>query len=100
MSDRSQWKMLHLLYTLPPWAEPGLSHSELLNVGIDCQPDTINPLITAGAVRQYGDRYVLSETAISILTTCVVANRRWAGKDIWVDYPKAFVIMPFSESWS
>ena len=38
MSDRSQWKMLHLLYGS---RRPSLSLSELADAGIDCYPDTI-----------------------------------------------------------
>ena len=30
----------------------------------------------------------------------VIAHRRWPGSDIRVDYPQAFVIMPFSQPWS
>ena len=44
MSDRSQWKMLHLLYTLPPSKEEGLTGQELADAGIDCEPDTFRPL--------------------------------------------------------
>jgi hypothetical protein len=100
MSDRSMWKLLHLLYTVPPRRKPGLSYSELTKAGIDCDPDTVQPLVQSGAIEQMGDRYVLSAAAQSILRTCVVANRRWGSWDIWVDYPKVFVVMPFSEPWS
>lgn len=100
MSSRSQWKMLHLLYTLPPSAQEGLSYQELYEVGIDCGPDTFQPLLQAGAVVQQNDRFVLSHMASAMLTQFVVANRRWTGRDIWVDYPKVFVIMPFSQNWS
>ena len=100
MSNRSQWKMLHLLYTLPPSNQQGLTYAELSEVGIDCSADTIQPLITSGAVHILNDRFLLSNPAIGILTNCIVANRRWSSNDIWVDYPKAFVIMPFRETWS
>ena len=100
MSNRSMWKMLHLLYTVPPRQQPGLTYHELYQVGIDCGPDTINPLIEGGAAYRDADRIVLSNTAETILGACVIANRRWSGRDIWVDYPKAFVIMPFSLDWS
>ena len=100
MSTRSQWKMLHLLYTLPPSAEEGLSYNELADVGIDCGPDTFQPLIEMGAVTLKNGRYVLSASAAGLLNFGIVANRRWPGRDIWVDYPKVFVIMPFSQPWS
>lgn len=102
MSDRSMWKMLHLLYTLPPGRD-GLDDRELLSVGVDCSPDTIVPLLDAGVVSReggWGGRYRLTNSAIKILGACVVANRRWSSDDLWVDHPSAFVVMPFSEQWS
>jgi hypothetical protein len=35
-----------------------------------------------------------------LLRTCVLANRVASKVDLRVDYPQAFVIMPFSETWS
>ncbi|MFY9607682.1 MAG: hypothetical protein WAU45_03600 [Blastocatellia bacterium] len=99
MSDRTMWKMLHLLYTLKP-GQNGLSDQALLDVGIDCGPDTVNPLLEARAVAYDGRLYALTEPARKILGTCIVANRRWSSDDMWVDYPSAFVIMPFSQPWS
>jgi hypothetical protein len=99
MSDRSMWKMLHLLYTLKP-GQNGLNDRALLDLGIDCGPDTVNPLRDGKAVTYEGGLYALSEAARKILGTCVVANRRWSSDDMWVDYPSAFVVMPFSETWS
>ena len=99
MSDRSMWKMLHLLYTLRP-GRTGLGANELEAAGIDCGMDTIQPLLDGKAVAFNGVEYGLTEAARAILGRCVVANRRWQGDDIWVDYPSAFVVMPFSETWS
>lgn len=93
------WKMLHLLYTLPP-GQNGLSDRQLADAGIYCGGDTINPLLISGAVHNQAGMYVLSEAARRILETCVVANRRWSSEDLWVDYPSVFVAMPFSEPWS
>ncbi len=98
MSDRSQWKMLHLLYC---YGHPHLGLGELRQAGIDCYNDTIQHLIDKQAVeRGASDTYQLSPAARAILETCIVANRRWSGDDMRVDYPEGFVIMPFSESWS
>ena len=99
MSDRSMWKMLHLLYTLKP-GQHGLTDQDLLDVGIDCGPDTVNPLLEARAVAYDGGLYALTEPAREILGACIVANRRWSSDDMWVDYPSAFVIMPFGQPWS
>jgi len=69
------WKMLHLLYTLKP-GQNGLNNRALLDLGIDCGPDTVNPLRDGKAVTYEGGLYALSEAARKILGTCVVANRR------------------------
>ena len=99
MSDRSMWKMLHLLYTLKP-GQNRLSDQALQDVGIDCGPDTVNPLLDSMAVSYDRGLYALTKPAEAILRTCIVANRRWSSDDMCVDYPSAFVIMPFSEPWS
>ena len=99
MSDRSMWKMLHLLYTLRP-GQAGLSDQQLADAGIDCGPDTIQPLVGTGVVAQTAGLYSLTESTSMILRSCVVANRRWPADDMWVDYPSAFIVMPFSEPWS
>jgi len=76
MSDRSMWKMLHLLYTLRP-GQRGLSDQQLADVGIDCDPDTIQPLVGSGVAAFDGALYSLTESTKMILRSCVVANRRW-----------------------
>ena len=92
MSDRAMWKMLHLLYTLPP-GHRGLDHQQLNDVGITCGPDTVHPLQQSGAVLFTNGVYTLSSPARAILQSCLVANRRWTGTEIAVDRPAAFVIM-------
>ena len=99
MSDRAMWKMLHLLYTLPP-GRKGLTDRELNAVGIDCYSDTVDPLLQSDVVHQRRNEYSLSPAARELLRTCVVANRRWPSDDLMVDYPTAFVVMPFREPWS
>ena len=92
--------MLHLLYTLKPGV-PGLTAQQLATAGVDCGPDTIQPLVDGKAVMvNTPGLYSLSEAARKILQCCVVANRHWAGRDMLVDYPEVFVVMPFRESWS
>lgn len=99
MSDRSMWKLLHLLYTLKP-GQDGLDIQTLIDLGIDCGPDTLDLLLQGHAISYDGQRYRITDAARKILGTCIVANRRWSSDDIWVDYPSAFVVMPFSEPWS
>jgi hypothetical protein len=99
MSMRSIWKMLHLLYNN---RRPELTGAELLDANVDCTWDTIDPLFRDEVVRRdpARDTYSLTAPARRILESCVVANRRWPGKDMRVDAPRAFVIMPFSAPWS
>jgi hypothetical protein len=100
MSDRSQWKMLHLLYV---FGKPSLTLQALQDASIYCYEDTIQELVDGGAVHKKAgpnESYYLSEPARTILSTCLVANRRWKTEELWVDYPLVFVIMPFSEAWS
>jgi len=99
MSDRAMWKMLHLLYTLPP-GRRRLTDRQLNAVGIDCYSDTVDPLLESDLVHQRRNEYWLTPAARGVLRTCVVANRRWPSDDLLVDYPTVFVVMPFRESWS
>lgn len=100
MSQRDMWKMLHLLFKYAP--DEGLDDQQLRMAGLDCYKDTIDPLYKSGAVLRDDNtrRYSLSPAATKILESTIVANRRWAGDDMRVDYPYAFIIMPFSEPWS
>ena len=97
MSDRSQWKMLHLLFSTH---RPSLTMDELTTAGIDCYPDTIALLEATKLVKKQGLHYELAPLTAIMASNFVVAQPRWTGADIRVDYPQAFVIMPFSQSWS
>ena len=100
MSDRKSWKMLHLLYTLKPGVA-GLTEQQLAAAGVDCGPDTIQPLLDGKAVvTNSTGQYSLTAPARKILQCCVIANRRWSGRDMLVDYPEVFVVMPFGQAWS
>jgi hypothetical protein len=76
MSDRSMWKLLHLLYTIQP-GRNSVPWNELVDAGIDCGPDTYSPLEAAGVISNVGGAYQLTPAAQKILETCIVANRRW-----------------------
>jgi hypothetical protein len=105
MSNRSIWKMLHLLrlHARPdPVYSRVLTEGQLDDAGVDCIPDTIEPVLQSGAVESpAAGVYRLSAAARFVLDHCVVANRRWTSQDEFqVDAPSAFVVMPFSEPWS
>ena len=97
MSDRSQWKMLHLLNSTQ---HSSLSHDELGNAGIDCFNDTIKMLEQMGLVQMQEMQYELARQSVFITSNFILACPRWHGVDMRVDYPQAFTIMPFSQPWS
>jgi hypothetical protein len=98
------WKMLHLLHI----HGPSLRKDQLRSAGINCDADTIWPLINHKAVQSFpegvpwdlADTYRLSDAANGVLQTCLVANRQDVQTDLRVDEPKVFIIMPFSQPWS
>jgi hypothetical protein len=47
-----------------------------------------------------GTDVVLHDTARQMIEKCLVASHNQGGTLVRVDYPQAFVIMPFSEKWS
>src|SRR5215216_1907551 len=100
MGYRMMWKMMHLLHV---YGRPELSRSELFSAGVDCDPDSMEVLRRGGLVEReqsQDDRFTLTDAGAKCLETFLLAYRRHPGDDIRVDYPSAFVIMPFSESWS
>lgn len=111
MSNYAMWKMLHLIHLygrLGPDGQSALTRSELNKAGIDCTADTIAPLVQGGAVVFHPDpggdstnsRYTLAPATIKVLEACVVAGRSVHDVHVRVDYPQAFVVMPFREDWS
>jgi hypothetical protein len=105
MGSRDMWKMLHLLHIYGP----SLSRAKIRKAGITCDPDTIQPLITCGAIEsiphhlpyEKAKEYRITDSATGIIQNCLVANRREIfGVDLRVDEPEVFVIMPFSQPWS
>lgn len=99
MSQRDMWKMMHLLYVYQQGPE-GLTYAELHKAGIDCYADTVVELLHRGVIQELNGAYTLAAPARAILQVCTVGNQRWVSEDMWVDYPQAFVVMPFTEGWS
>jgi hypothetical protein len=98
MSDRSQWKMLHLLNL---YGKPALHINQMNAAGINCYNDTIMELLSTNVIQKdASDNYSLSMPASSLLNKFIVANKRWKSDDLRVDYPECFVVMPFSQPWS
>ena len=95
-----QWKMIHLLYS----CRKSPTKSALERAGITCNEDTIQALVHQDIVLELesgkSKKYALAPVTRSMLQTFVVANSRWTGTVLRVDYPQAVVIMPFKEDWS
>jgi len=98
MAYRDQWKMLHLLNTSMRGA---LTETQLIEMGIDCYPDTIHYLRDCGIVEaDSAGVYNLNPLVRRMLNTFMVAMGPGDMKEIYVDVPSCFIIMPFSEGWS
>jgi hypothetical protein len=94
MGDREMWKMLHLLYNA---SGPGLTRAQLDRAGINCYNDTIAHLTGCGGVIEQSGVFDLSGSTRFLLDHFLVANPSWKSRDMLVDEPSAFVIMPFAE---
>ena len=104
MSKHQEWKMIHLLYRVakrqPGYDKSVLSASELIEAGVHCEPDTHDVLESEGIVIREAGAYALADPVRAVVRRFVVAKGPEADMDIRVDYPEAFVVMPFSEPWS
>ncbi len=104
MSRHQEWKMIHLLYNYARRRGRSgrrvLTEQELTSAGVHCDPDTRQVLEDAGVVRRVGSAYELTEPARKIVATFTVAKGPEHAVDIRVDYPQAFVVMPFGQPWS
>lgn len=90
--------MLHLLNT----SKKGeLTEAELIDMGVDCYPDTIQFLEVNGLVkRSKSGVYKLNPIVLKMLNTFLVARGPTGTKEVYVDFPSCFVVMPFSQPWS
>ena len=96
--------MVHLLYgSAHPSqynAKSVLTYNELFQAGVHCNTDTYWPLIDSGIVEFENNEYSLSKAAREMIRSFTVAKAPEANKDIRVDYPEVFVVMPFKEPYS
>jgi hypothetical protein len=98
MAYRDQWKMLHLLNTSMRGA---LKETELIEMGVDCYPDTIQLLKGEGIVEMDSSGvYSLNPVVGRMLNKFMIAMGAGGMKEIYVDVPSCFIVMPFSEQWS
>jgi hypothetical protein len=104
MSRHQEWKMMHLLHRCSHTSSDGtrkvLTEAELKRAGVHCETDTWVALRNAGLVDWLHGEWELTESALACLGHFTIAKPPDSGIDIRVDYPEAFVIMPFGEPWS
>ncbi len=96
--------MMHLLHRCSHTSSDGtrkvLTEAELRRAGVHCESDTWVALRNSGLVEWRHDEWGLTQSALACLGHFTIAKPPESGIDIRVDYPEAFVIMPFSEPWS
>jgi hypothetical protein len=104
MSKHQEWKMVHLLYLYGRRtgrsARRVLTEDELRSAGVHCDPDSRQVLEDARVVKRIGNAYELSQPARKLLSTFTLAKGPETQADLRIDYPEAFVVMPFSQPWS
>ena len=104
MSKHQEWKMMHLLHRCSHTSSDGtrkvLTETELRSAGVHCEMDTWIALRDTGLVNWLGGEWELTKSALACLGHFTIAKAPDNGVDIRVDYPEAFVIMPFGERWS
>lgn len=100
MDPRDAWKALHLLYYQ---GKAGISLEELAETKLSCTPDAIDALgpELAENTSDGGMMKVrLTEAARILVEKCLIANFKQGGTLVRVDYPQAFVIMPFDSAFT
>jgi hypothetical protein len=104
MSKHQEWKMVHLLYQYGKRtgrsARRVLTEDELRRAGVHCDPDSRQVLEDAGVVKRIGNEYELTKSARKLVSTFTLAQGPERKVDIRIDYPQAFVVMPFKQPWS
>lgn len=104
MSRHQEWKMVHLLYQYGRRRGRSprrvLTGDELRRAGVHCDPDSIQLLEDAGVVKRSGDAFELTKPARKLVGTFTLAQGPERNVDVRIDYPQAFVVMPFSQPWS
>ena len=104
MSRHQEWKMVHLLYQYGRRTGASsrriLTEDELNRAGVHCDPDSRQVLEDAGVVERIGSEYELTKPARKLVSTFTLAQGPERNVDIRIDYPEAFVVMPFSQPWS
>lgn len=95
---RRQWKMLHLLGLYS--RNKGIHYERLWDAGVDCYNDasdmTVRKKMTSISEDNY---YKLTEATANMLELGTFGYKAGKAGDFRVDYPSAFVIMPYREPY-
>ena len=102
MSKHQQWKMLYLLYNCAyrKGRRRILTEEELTSAGVWCDPDSREILENNSIVFRKNNEYELSKQTRTLLSILTFSIGPETNKDMVIDYPRIFVVMPFSQSWS
>jgi len=99
MDPRDAWKALHLLYYR---GKAGVKLSDLAETKLSCTPDALDALGAELAQMHDvggGPGARLTEAGRLVVEKCLVANYKQGGTLVRVDYPQAFVIMPYKDEF-
>jgi len=104
MATRDMWKLLYRLHVYGP----SLTRDAVRSAGIQCDGDTLWPLIIGGLLESLppsvpfyeANEYRLTSAANAALQLFLVTSKEDIRVDTRVDEPRVFVIMPFGEPWS
>ena len=91
-------KLLNLLFL---YGRPGLGHEDLDRAGAGCHNRAVIWLENNGAIIPDRDSggYRLGETAAGLMQTFTLVRRLSHATSLRIDYPEAFVAMPYAETY-
>jgi hypothetical protein len=92
------WKLLNLLYL---YGRPGLRQEDLDRAGAGCHNRAIMYLEHIGAIVRddNSDQYRLGKTASGLMQMFTLVRSLSPATNLRIDYPEAFVAMPYAEAY-
>lgn len=97
--DREKWKALHLLMQ---YGQPTLSREQLKTAGVGCTQRVIDELLEEKIIEQDPDAsaFFRLHRMVSKIMGKFVLIEPPSGLKLEVDYPEAFIVMPYTSHWS
>ena len=92
------WKLLTLLFL---YGRPGLRLEDLDRAGAGCHNRAVDLVEHMGAIIRDHDsgQYRLGKTALGLMQTFTLVRRLSHATNLRIDYPEAFVAMPYAEAY-